>query len=334
MKVNGINSINILQKNSFSSKKTNCENSFSKAQNNLISNVFYKPVSFGRTWAEHKSWGAVVDPNTKETSFKILTYPDTKKVEVTVEKRNNKNLKKTYQLKNMGNGIFSTDKKIPAGEVSHGDKYYYTLYKGNGEIVHVKDPYSFRQEELLGASTVYDHSLYEWNDEDWYRNNKNRISRLANKQNQLATVDSARIYEFNTVSLTKKGDFEGAKAIIKSLPQLGFNAIEIMPVENTYSFNWGYDGVDKMAPSEHLGGPDALKSLIDFAHEQGLNVIMDMVPNHLGPDGATLLKTGPYIKGNNCFGEAFNFEGQNSRYVRDYIVNAAMNWIHNYYCDG
>ena len=334
MKVNGINSVNILQKNNFSANRTNRENHFSKAQNNEISNVFYKPVSFGRTWAEHKSWGAVVDPKTKETSFKILTYPDTKKVEVTVEKRNNKNLKKTYQLKNMGNGVFATDKKIPAGEVSHGDKYYYTLYKGNGEVAQVKDPYSFRQENLLGASTVYDHSLFEWNDGDWYRNNKNRISRLANKQNQLTSVDEARIYEFNTASLTKKGTFEGAKAIIKSLPQLGFNAIEIMPVENTYSFNWGYDGVDKMAPSEHLGGPDALKSLIDFAHEQGLNVIMDMVPNHLGPDGATLLKTGPYIKGNNCFGEAFNFEGQNSRYVRDYIVNAAMNWIDNYHCDG
>ena len=175
MKVNGINSVNILQKNNFSANRTNRENHFSKAQNNEISNVFYKPVSFGRTWAEHKSWGAVVDPKTKETSFKILTYPDTKKVEVTVEKRNNKNLKKTYQLKNMGNGVFATDKKIPAGEVSHGDKYYYTLYKGNGEVAQVKDPYTFRQENLLGSSTVYDHSLFEWNDGDWYRNNKNRI---------------------------------------------------------------------------------------------------------------------------------------------------------------
>ena len=334
VKVNGINSVNVLQKNNFLTNRNSRKNYFLRAQNNEISNVFYKPVSFGRTWVEHKSWGAVVDPKTKETSFKILTYPDTKKVEVTVEKRNNKNQKKTYQLKNMGNGIFATDKKIPAGEVSNGDKYYYTLYKGNGEIAKVKDPYSFRQEDLLGSSTVYDHSLYEWKDDDWYKNNKNRISRLANKNNRLSSVDSARIYEFNTASLTKKGTFDSAKMLIRTLPQLGFNAIEIMPVENTYSFNWGYDGVDKMAPSEHLGGPDSLKSLIDFAHEQGLNVIMDMVPNHLGPDGAMLLKTGPYIKGSNCFGEAFNYEGKNSRYVRDYIVNAAMNWIDNYHCDG
>ena len=334
VKVNGINSVNVLQKNGLSVCSAYKKDIHSCPSINSISNICYKPVSFGRTWAEHKSWGAVIDPDTKDVSFKLLTYPDTKKVEVTVQKRNNENSVKTYDLMNCGNGVFVTDKKIPASEVSHGDKYFYTLYKGNGEVARVKDPYSFRQESLLGASTVYDHSLFEWNDGDWYRNNKNRISRLANKQNQLTSVDAARIYEFNTASLTKKGTFEGAKAIIKSLPQLGFNAIEIMPVENTYSFNWGYDGVDKMAPAEHLGGPDSLKSFIDFAHEQGLNVIMDMVPNHLGPDGATLLKTGPFIKGKNAFGEAFNFEGQNSRYVRDYIVNAAINWIDNYHCDG
>ncbi len=334
MKVNGINSVNVLQKNGLPVHSAYKKDINLCSSINSISGICYKPVSFGRTWAEHKSWGAVVDPDSKEVSFKLLTYPDTKKVEVTVQKRNNENSVKTYELMNCGNGVFVTDKKIPAGEVSHGDKYYFTLYKGNGEVARVKDPYSFRQESLLGASTVYDHSLYVWKDENWYKNDKRRISRLANNQNRLSRVDSARIYEFNTASLTKKGTFESAKTIIKALPQLGFNAIEIMPVENTYSFNWGYDGVDKMSPSEHLGGPDSLKSFIDFAHEQGLNVIMDMVPNHLGPDGATLLKTGPFIKGKNAFGEAFNFEGQNSRYVRDYIVNAAINWIDNYHCDG
>ena len=298
-----------------------------------ISNICYKPISFGRSVAEHKSWGAQIDPETKEASFKILTYPDTKKVTVTVKKRGNKK-EQTYELENKGNGIFETAKKIPAGEVAHGDRYFYTLEKGNGEIEKVKDPYSFRQETLLGESTIYDHSEYKWSDSSWFKNNPARISRLAGKNNNLSPVDSARIYEFNTASLTKKGTFEAAKAVLKTLPQMGFNAIEIMPVENTYSFNWGYDGVDKMAPSEHLGGPDGLKSLIDYAHSQGLNVIMDVVPNHLGPDGASLRKTGPYIKGNNQFGEAFNFEGENSRYVRDYIVNSALNWLENYHCDG
>lgn len=332
-----VNSINCIAKNdSFVTKKP--QNKATKLESNpqisKLSNICYKPVSFGRSEAEHKSWGAQIDPKTKEASFKIFTYPDTKKVTVTVEKRDRDGDLRTYELENKGHGVFETTSKIPAGEVEHGDRYFYTIHKGNGEIDKVKDPYSFRQETLMGESTVYDHSLYKWKDSNWFKSNTRRISRLASKSNGLTPVDSARIYEFNVPSLTKKGTFESAKAAIKTLPSLGFNAIEIMPVENTFSFNWGYDGVDKMAPSEHLGGPDKLKELIDYAHSQGLNVIMDMVPNHLGPDGASLRKTGPYIKGNNQFGEAFNFEGENSRYVRDYIVNAALNWVENYHCDG
>ncbi|MBQ3640931.1 hypothetical protein II906_03270, partial [bacterium] len=301
---------------------------------NELSNIYYQPVNFGRSKAEHKSWGAQINPETKEASFKILTFPDTQRVTVTVEKRDDRTQKKEYELENKGEGVFEIKEAIPKGEVEHGDIYYYTLYKADGKVDKVKDPYSYRQETLLGESTIYDHSLYEWKDEDWFKNNKNRISRNANAQNGLKALSEAKIYEFNTATLTKQGDFEAAKSALNALPKMGFNAIEIMPTEATYSFNWGYDGVDKMAPSEHLGGPDGLKSLVDYAHSIGLNVIMDMVPNHLGPDGASLGKTGPYVAGPNAFGEKFNFEGENSKYVRDYIINSAFNWIENYHCDG
>ena len=334
MKVNSINSIQSIKQAQVLEKKTNKNIENKKNQITQLSNICYKPISFGRTWAEHKSWGAVIDPKTKETSFKLFTYPDTKSVTVTVTKRDDETQQKTYELENKGNGIFETSEKIPAGEVEHGDKYSYTIYKGNGDVDTVKDPYSFRQEKLLGESVVYNHSLYNWKDDSWFKTNKARISRRANKYNQLTPVDSARIYEFNTATLTKAGTFKSAKGALNGIKQAGFNAIEIMPVENTYSFNWGYDGVDKFAPAEHRGGPDQLKELIDYAHSIGLNVIMDLVPNHLGPDGASLKKTGPYIKGTNDFGEAFNFEGENSRYVRDYIVNTALNWLENYHCDG
>lgn len=332
MKINAVSGVSpqkVLQQQNY---KTAPKIQYKKINN--ITNICYKPLSFGRSKAEHNSWGAQIDPVTKEASFKILTYPDSKKVTVTVEKKDSNLPKKTYVLANKGNGVFETAQKIAAGEVQHGDRYYYTIEKGNGDIDIVKDPYSFRQETLLGKSTIYDQSLYQWNDDEWFSSNKKRISRQANAKNGLTPVDSARIYEVNIASLTKKGTFDSAKEAIKKLPQLGFNTIELMPVENTFSFNWGYDGVDKMAPSEHLGGPDGLKSLIDFAHEQGLNVIMDMVPNHLGPDGASLKKTGPFINGTNQFGESFNYEGANSRHVRDYIVNAALNWLENYHCDG
>lgn len=327
-KINNINAnYNYEAKNNAAKKSQetiDCEKS-------KISNVCYKPLSFGRSWAEHKSWGAVVDPKTKDVSFKIFTYPDTKKVAVTIKKNNNE--EHEIELENKGKGIFET-RNIPKEIASHGDSYYYTLYKGNGEISKVKDPYSFQQDKLMGESVIYDHSLYQWEDADWYKHNPDRISRIANKGNNLTPLNAAKIYEFNTASFTQEGSFESAKEKIKELPNLGFNAIELLPAENTFSFNWGYDGVDKFAPSGHLGGPDKLKELIDYAHSIGLNVIMDMVPNHLGPDGASLKTTGPYIKGGNQFGEAFNYEGKDSKYVRDYMVNAALNWINNYHCDG
>lgn len=305
----------------------------SYTQINELSNVCYKPISFGRKASEHKSWGAVVDPQTKDVSFKLLTFPDVKKVEVNVQKKDQEEIK-SYELKNLGEGVFSTETPLSSDLVSHGDKYTYTIYKADGSVDTFKDPYSFKQEEILGQSTVYDHSLYQWNDSEWYKSSAERISKQANKSNFLKPLADARIYEFNTATLTKDGDFEGAKKALQVLPKLGFNAIEIMPVENTFSFNWGYDGVDKLVVSEHLGGPDGLKSLIDYAHSLGLNVIMDMVPNHLGPDGAALHRSGPYTDGPNDFGMQFNFEKENSKYVRDYIVNCALNWIENYHCDG
>lgn len=335
MKINGIKSY-------YGSSGTGCgttKNHQQKKTVNLnnqikeLTNIYY-PVSFKRTVAEHESWGAKIDPKTKQASFKIFTYPDTKSVTVTVEKAKNGKIK-NYELKNMGEGIFQTEKKLPKGKVSHGDSYYYTIERADGTVNRVKDPYSFRQKVLEGKSVVYDHSLYKWNDDDWYRSfNTQRISRKANELNGLTPVEGARIYEVNIATLTKDGTFAAAKDYIKKLPKQGFNAIEIMPVENTNSYNWGYDGVDKFAPSEHRGGADGLKFLIDYAHEIGLNVIMDMVPNHLGPDGNNLKETGPYISGENDFGESFNYESENSKYIRDYIVNAALNWIKNYHCDG
>lgn len=303
-------------------------------QINELSNICYKPVSFGWSVAEHESYGAQIDPKTKNVSFKLFTYPDAQKVTVTVVKRDNEKIQKTFELKNKGNGIFRTEQLITQKDAAHGDKYFYTITKKDGQTEVVKDPYSYRQEKLLDESTLYDHSLFEWSDSDWFSSNKARVSRKADSKNGLTPVNDLRIYEFNTATLTELGTLEAAKAKLKEIKDMGFNAYEIMPLENTFSFNWGYDGVDKMAPSEHLGGPDGAKELINEGHKLGLNGIMDMVPNHLGPDGASLHRTGPYIGGNNDFGSSFNFEGKDSRYVRDYIVNAALNWLKNYHCDG
>lgn len=297
---------------------------------NLFSN-YNKKLTFKRSLKEHKSWGVNVDEKNSSTSVKIFSYPDAKAVSLLINPKS-ENFKKV-SLQNKTNGIFETT--LPYKQLKTGDLYQFEIEKSNGQKEIVKDPYSFKQPTLQGPSEVYNHNDYKWHDSDWYdKNNKSRISRLADDKNGMLSINSAIIYEVNIATLTNGGDFESAQKELAKIKKLGFNAIEIMPVENTYSYNWGYDGVDKFAPSQFLGGPDKLKQLIDMAHNNGLNVIMDMVPNHLGPDGAQLQKTGPYMKGSTNWGDAFNYEGENSHYVRDFMVNAAMNWVSNYHCDG
>lgn len=295
-------------------------------------------IAFTRRIEEHRSWGANIDPVSKEVSFKIFTYPDVQSVNVKIYDRNNPEKFKIYPLKNNGEGIFTTGENgISGNEVKEGDRYSFLIKKRNGHIDEVKDPYAKRQgnstsKDFLNYSILYDNSVYNWqNQKSWIKSSE-RITRYPN--NKGLSIKDASIYEMHIDTLTQEGTFEAAKEKLHKIKDLGFNTIEIMPNENTFSFNWGYDGVDKFAPPEHRGGPDKLKELIDYAHGLELNVVMDYVPNHLGPDGAQLKRTGPYIKGNNAFGESFNFEGENSKYVRDYIVNAAMNWIDNYKVDG
>ena len=289
------------------------------------------PISFKRSWSEHQSWGVRIDGD--YPSAKIFTFPDAKKVSIEVSDGNSDN-KKIYELEKKQDGVF--EKKFEKGAIKPNDEYSFIIERNNGSIEKVKDPYSFRQPTLLGPSVAYNQSAYRWTDSSWYsKTNADRISRRASKDNSYKSLKQAKIYEMHIATLTKKANFEGAIQELQRIKDFGFNAIEIMPVENTFSYNWGYDGVDKFSPAQYLGGADKLKDLINAAHNIGLNVIMDMVPNHIGVDGSLLRKTGPYTSGKDTpWGDAFNYEGENSKYVRDYMVNAALNWIHNYHCDG
>ena len=281
------------------------------------------------TWNNH--FGAYFLDN-GDSFFRLFTFSDVKKVELEV-KPFNKSIQK-YDMNYTGGGIWQLE--LPAGTVQHADRYRFIIYYKD-EVLPVKDPCSMWQDSYFKWSRIYDHALYNWTDKEWMCcEDERRVSRLSNETNRLTPVSALKIYELHIGTFTDKGTFISAKEKLEKLSEeLNFNAIEIMPVENTYSFNWGYDGVDKYAPNHTYGTPDDLKELIDYAHKCGLNVIMDIVPNHLGPDIAELQKTGPYTDGENCFGYKFNFEkDSNSIQVRDFIIGAALNWIVNYHCDG
>src|SRR5205823_3809669 len=114
-------------------------------------------------------------------------------------------------------------------------------------------------------------------------------------------------------------------------------AIEIMPVAQfPGERNWGYDGVGLYAVQHSYGGPDALKALVDAAHAVGLGVILDVVYNHIGPEGNYLDAYGPYFteKYKTPWGRALNYDDADSDEVRRYIVDNALHWITEHHVDG
>lgn len=291
----------------------------------------YDGAPFCSCVGAHKSWGAYVDEN-KNAHFKLFTFKDATRV--SVEIKHSSSYIKAFLLEKTYDGIFELT--LPPEEARENDKYKFVIERLDHTPIKVRDPYSKRQDDLAFWSVIYDHNRFKWTDYDWQNcKNKLKVSRIANEENGLTNIGNLRIYEVNIATLTNEGTFEAAKEEFRKIVEnKHFNAVEIMPVENTYGYNWGYDGVDKFAVSHTLGGADKLKELIDYAHSINLNVIMDIVPNHLGVDMADLQNAGPYVDGANDFGFKFNFEKDDNKFVREFIINSAGNWIENYHCDG
>ena len=320
---------------------------------------YSQQTTFKRNWSEHMSWGANYIKDTGKTNFKLFSFPDARAVFVevadklnsqlgnikervvkviaaagaalTIEQITSKDNKSSvYPMENKGNGIY----EVKDVQAKPEDKYRYIIVDKDNNVNIVKDPYAKKQEEIHGWSTIYNNDNYQWKNTNWLEGKDSRRITRKPKEPQRG-LERLIIDEVNIPTATKEGTFEAAKAKIDIIAQRGVaTAIELMPVENTFSKQWGYDGVDKFAVNEKLGGAVKLKELIDYAHGKGLNVIMDMVPNHMGPDGDYLAQTGPYEKGAGQFGGEFNYEGKNNRYVRDWMSNAALWWANEFKVDG
>jgi maltooligosyltrehalose trehalohydrolase len=162
---------------------------------------------------------------------------------------------------------------------------------------------------------------FEWTDGDWAG----------------LTVRDLIIYELHVGSFTRDGTFDAVIHRLKPLRDLGITAIELMPVaEFPGRRNWGYDGVSLYAPQSSYGGPQALRRLVNAAHRAGLAVILDVVYNHLGPEGNYLRDFGPYFtdRYRTLWGEGWNLDGPESDEVRRYILDNALYWITEFRLDG
>jgi maltooligosyltrehalose trehalohydrolase len=184
------------------------------------------------------------------------------------------------------------------------------------------DPASrFQPQGVHGPSQLVDLAAYPWTDEPWTGVPKRDLV----------------IYEMHVGAFTIEGTLRSAIGRLDELVDLGVTAIELLPVaQSPGRWNWGYDGVAMYAVRSTFGGPDALCEFVDKCHQRGLAVILDVVYNHLGPEGNYLADFGPYFSSRHRtpWGDAFNFDGRNSREVRQYVVENAIYWLRDYHLDG
>ncbi|MCS6850711.1 MAG: malto-oligosyltrehalose trehalohydrolase [Gemmataceae bacterium] len=172
-----------------------------------------------------------------------------------------------------------------------------------------------------GPSMVIDPKTFVWTDQHW--------SGIGPKGQVL--------YEMHVGTFTPEGTWDAACEQLPELAALGITAVEIMPVADFPGrFGWGYDGVNLFAPSRLYGPPDALRRFVDQAHALGLGVILDVVYNHVGPDGNYLARFSPhYFSGRSTpWGPAFNFDGLHCEPVREWIVTNAAYWVEEFHIDG
>src|SRR3954471_14966752 len=187
--------------------------------------------------------------------------------------------------------------------LEHGEDYSFDI-DGNSGIPDPRSPW--QPYGVHGRSRHLDHSNFRWTDRLW----------------QPKPLASAVIYEMHIGTFTSEGTFVGAVDKLDNLVDLGITHIEIMPVASFLGeYGWGYDGVDLFAPHEAYGGPNGLKALVDACHRRGLAVVLDVVYNHLGPDGNYLPKYGPYLtdKYRTPWGQAVNVDDAESDEVRRFI---------------
>lgn len=207
--------------------------------------------------------------------------------------------------------------KAVAGGVKAGSLYFYRLPNG----LERPDPASrFQPDGVHRPSQILDTRMFSWKAGDW----------------QGLPLENYIIYELHVGAYTPKGTFEAILAHLDEIKSLGVTAVEIMPVAQfPGGRNWGYDGVYPYAVQNTYGGPAGLQRLIDACHQNGMAVVLDVVYNHLGPEGNYLADFGPYFtdRYHTPWGPAINFDGPGSDEVRRYFIENALYWIREFRID-
>ncbi len=226
----------------------------------------------------------------------------------------------------------NADRRLQTLEAEEGGYFSGTANAGAGALYRFRvdendhfhpDPASrYQPGGPHGSSCVVDHRAFRWTDQKW---------RGANLKGQV-------LYEMHVGTFTAEGTWAAAAQQLPELAKIGISAIEMMPIADfPGEFGWGYDGVDFFAPCRLYGRPDDLRAFIDAAHSLGVAVILDVVYNHLGPEGNYLgVFSDDYTtdRYRTDWGAALNFDGPNSGPVREFFINNARYWIEEFHFDG
>jgi maltooligosyltrehalose trehalohydrolase len=203
--------------------------------------------------------------------------------------------------------------------IGAGQRYTYRIDGGDLR----PDPASrFQPEGVHGPSEVVDPATYTWNDAGW---------------TGIPPRDLV-FYELHVGTFTPEGTYAAAAARLPALRDLGVTAIELMPIADfPGQRNWGYDGVALFAPARPYGRPEDLRRFVDAAHRLGLAVFLDVVYNHLGPEGAYVMVFNPQHltdRHETPWGRAVNLDGPDSLMIRQFLIDNALHWVREYHLDG
>src|SRR6267154_4891750 len=207
--------------------------------------------------------------------------------------------------------------QVQESDIEPQSRYVYQL----DDLQEYPDPASrFQPEGVHGPSEIVDLAAFHWTDANW----------------RSPKLEESIFYELHVGTYSEEGSLEGTCSHLAELADLGVTTIELMPVAQfPGSRNWGYDGVYPFAVQSSYGGPLALQRFVNAAHAHGLAVALDVVYNHLGPEGNYLGQFGPYFSDRygTPWGDAINFDGPESGPVRQFFIENALFWFEEFHID-
>ena len=207
--------------------------------------------------------------------------------------------------------------QVLVSDIEPQSRYVYQL----DGLEEYPDPASrFQPDGVHGPSEIVDLTAFQWTDANW----------------RAPSLEESVFYELHVGTYSQEGSLDGVSAHLAELADLGITTIELMPVAQfPGSRNWGYDGVYPFAVQNSYGGPLALQRFVNAAHAHGLAVALDVVYNHLGPEGNYLAQFGPYFtdRYGTPWGQAINFDGPESGPVRQFFIENALFWFEQYHID-